>query len=289
MRPASKPWWQQATALVSLSAGGAVTGFSFAPATPAHLASPAGMPIRLMALEHAAQRSAGTGGETADAALRSAIVNVARYYLRMAQTRSPAEMSALIWQSDSIDGADHGPSCGAFASLTLELASHVVGQQSWVTGGSSYPWPLHNWADVRVEPNPDSPGIVSILQDAEAHGRWHPLSERYRPLPGDWVLFDGHVEVVTGYSAGVLHTIGADSGPDLSVNEHEYRDPVGARGVLGFVNNGELPAAGGASSQPAGGGTAGHGPAASNRPAAINPQGASGAQGASGRAPGSGT
>ena len=28
---ASKPWWQQATALVSLSASGAVTGFSFVP------------------------------------------------------------------------------------------------------------------------------------------------------------------------------------------------------------------------------------------------------------------
>ena len=31
MPSASKPWWQQATALVSLGAGGAITGFSFVP------------------------------------------------------------------------------------------------------------------------------------------------------------------------------------------------------------------------------------------------------------------
>ena len=31
MPSASKPWWQQATALVSLGAGGAVTGLSFVP------------------------------------------------------------------------------------------------------------------------------------------------------------------------------------------------------------------------------------------------------------------
>ena len=31
MTTPKRPWWQQATALVSLSAGGAVTGFAFAP------------------------------------------------------------------------------------------------------------------------------------------------------------------------------------------------------------------------------------------------------------------
>ena len=83
--------------------------------------------------------------------LRKAIVNVADYYLRMAESKTPAEMEAIIWRHDSIDGADHGQSCAAFASLTLELAAQVVGQQSWVSGGSSYPWPLHSWADVRVD------------------------------------------------------------------------------------------------------------------------------------------
>ena len=90
--------------------------------------------------------------------LRTAIVNVADYYLRMAQNKTPAEMEAIIWQHDSIDGADHGQSCAAFASLTLELGAQVVGQQSWVSGGGSYPWPLHSWADVRVEPEPGLAG-----------------------------------------------------------------------------------------------------------------------------------
>ena len=241
MLSASKPSWQQVTALVSLSASGTVTGFSFVPHSPADLMSPTSMPVRLMALERSA-RPAASG----DAALRSAIVNVASYYLRMAQDKTPAEMEAIIWQHDSIDGADHGESCAAFASLTLELAAQVVGQQSWVTGGTSYPWPIHTWADVRVDPNPASPDIVSVLQDAEAHRRWHPLGDGYQPQPGDWVLFDGHVEVVTNYAGGVLHTIGGDSLPNFSVNAHTYTGPLAEDGVAGFVNNGDLPAASGA-------------------------------------------
>jgi flagellum-specific peptidoglycan hydrolase FlgJ len=234
---ASKPWWQQVTALVSLSAGGAITGFSFAPKVAADVTSPTSVPMRLLALDQSAQPAPAD-----DTMLRSAIVNVANYYLRMAEGKTSAEMQALIWQHDSIDGVDHGASCAAFASLTLELAAQVVGQQSWVTGGSSYPWPLHEWADVRVDPNPASLGVISILQDAQAHQRWHPLGDGYQPRPGDWVLFDGHVEVVTEAAGGVLHTVGGDSLPDFSINAHEYSDPLGAQGVVGFVNNGQLSA-----------------------------------------------
>jgi hypothetical protein len=158
----------------------------------------------------------------------------------MAQTRTSAEMEALIWQADSIDSADHGESCAAFASLTLALGANAVGQQSWATGGGSYPWPLYQWADVRVEPNPASPNVVSMLQDAQAHHRWHPLGDNYRPQPGDWVLFDGHVEVVTRYTGAVLYTIGGDSLPNLTVNAHKFTAPLAAQGVLGFVNNGDL-------------------------------------------------
>jgi len=233
-----RPWWQQATALVSLSAGGAVTGFAFVPGTADHVASPASIPVTLTALEQSARAAAPD-----DSAARSAIVSVTNYYLQMAQSKTPAEMEALIWQRDSKDGADHGESCAAFASMTLALAAQLVGRQSWVTGGSTYPWPLQDWADVRVDPNPASPGIISILQDAQAHQRWHPLGDGYQPLPGDWVLFDGHVEVVTSYSGGVLSTVGGDSLPNFSVNAHEYAGPLAAQGVAGFVSNGNLPAA----------------------------------------------
>jgi flagellum-specific peptidoglycan hydrolase FlgJ len=232
---AARPWWQQVTALVSVGVGGTVTGFAFVPKAPPNAATPASLPLRLLAY----QQRAGSPRSN-DALLRAAIVNVARYYLRLAEHKSPAEMEALIWQRDSLDGVDHGESCAAFASLTLELGAQAVGQQSWVTGGSTYPWPLHSWADVRVDPNPASPSIVSVLQDAEAHHRWHPLGDGYRPLPGDWVLFSGHVEVVTGYSGGLLHTIGGDSLPNLSVNAHSFPEPLAAQGVTGFVNNGGL-------------------------------------------------
>ena len=237
MRPAPKPRWQQATALVSLGAGGVVTGLSFVPGSPADLTSPATLPFALMALEKSAQAAPSD-----DAMLRSAIVHVARHYLGLAERKTPAEMEAIIWQHDSLDGADHGPSCAAFASLTLELGSHLVGQQSWVTGGTSYPWPLHDWVDARVGPNPASPEVVSVLQDAQHHQRWHALGDGYEPQPGDWVLFDGHVEVVTKYAGGVLHTIGGDSLPNFSVNAHEYPGPLSGQGVVGFVDNGLGPA-----------------------------------------------
>jgi flagellum-specific peptidoglycan hydrolase FlgJ len=232
---ARKQRWQQATALVSLSTAGAMTGIAFAHGTLADMTSPTGMPAHLLAFNKPT-KPASTG----DGALRSAIVSAAKYYLSLAQGKTPAEMEALIWQDASTDGADHGESCAAFASLTLETGAQATGQQSWVTGGSTYPWPLHEWADVRVDPNPESPGIVSVLQDAEVHQRWHPLGDGYTPQPGDWVMFTGHVEVVTKYSGGVLYTIGGDSMPNLSVNAHQYDDPLGAQGVTGFVNNGEL-------------------------------------------------
>src|ERR1700730_201505 len=98
MHSASAPRWQQMTALVSLSTGGAITGFSLVPGTAAaDLTSPAGTPVRLLGMHHPA-RPAHAG----DATLRAAIVNVAHYYLRLARSRTPAEMEALIWQHDSI-------------------------------------------------------------------------------------------------------------------------------------------------------------------------------------------
>jgi hypothetical protein len=128
MHSLSKPWWQQVTALVSLSAGGVITGFSFVPRAAADIKSPSSIPIHLLALKQSNQQATADDGM-----LRSAIVNVANYYLRMAAGKTPAEVEAIIWQHDSVDGIDHGESCAAFASLTLELAAQVVGQQSWVT------------------------------------------------------------------------------------------------------------------------------------------------------------
>jgi flagellum-specific peptidoglycan hydrolase FlgJ len=217
------------------------------------MTSPTSVPLHLLALEQAAQPGTladlAVGGDssarvTSDAQLRAAIVNVAGYYLRLAKTRAPAQMEALIWDKVSSDGADHGPSCAAFASLTLELAAQAVGQQSWVTGGDTYPWPMPEWADVRVDTNPDSPGITSLVADAQAQARWHPLGDGYQPQPGDWAVYDEHVEVVTSYSHGVLDTIGADSLPNLTVNAHSSGAPLAEQGVAGFVDNGNLKPAG---------------------------------------------
>jgi flagellum-specific peptidoglycan hydrolase FlgJ len=242
-----KPWWQQATALVTVSTSGAITGFSFVPAAAAKT-TPASVPLHLLALDQAAQPGTAGKAPASDAQLRAAIVNVAGYYLKLAQTKTPAQVEALIWGKVSGEGTDHGPSCAAFASLTLELAAQATGLRSWVTGGTSYPWPLPAWADVRVDTNPASPLITSVVADARAHGRWHPLSDGYVARPGDWAVYDGHVEVVTSYSGGVLDTIGADSLPGFTLNAHSSAAPLAEQGIAGFVDNGGL--------QPASGGTA---------------------------------
>ena len=249
MRSTRKARWQQATALVSLSTAGAMTGFSVAHGPAADLTSPTSIPVRLLASRQPVKPAAASDG-----ALRAAIVRSAQYYLRLAQSRSPSDMEAMIWQNDSTDGVDHGESCAAFASLALESGARSTGQQSWVTGGTTYPWSVYAWVDSRVDPNPASPGVISILQDAQVHHRWHPLSDGYTPRPGDWVMFGGHVEVVTKYADGVLYTIGGDSGPNLSVNAHQYPAPLAAQGVTGFVNNGVLVSA---VNQTSGGGNAG--------------------------------
>jgi flagellum-specific peptidoglycan hydrolase FlgJ len=237
-----KAWWQQATALVTVSASGVITGFNFVPGT-ATLTTPASVPLHQLALEQAAQPDTAGQATASDAQLRAAIVNVARYYLRLAQTKTPAQMEALIWGEVSSDGTDHGPTCAAFASLTLELAAQTTGLRSWVTGGTTYPWPLPTWADVRVDTNRASPQITSVVADAQAHGRWHSLGDGYIPQPGDWVAYDGHVAVVVTYSGGTLDTIAADSLPDLTVNAHSSSAQLADQGIAGFVDNGNLPLA----------------------------------------------
>ena len=247
MDTTSKPWWQQATALVTVSASGVITGFNFAPAAAAET-TPTSVPLRLLALQQAAQLDTTGKAPASDAQLRAAIVNVANYYLKLAKTKTPAQVEALIWDKVSGEGTDHGPSCAAFASLTLELAAQATGLRSWVTGGTTYPWPLPAWADVRVDTNPASPQVTSMVADAQAHGRWHPLSDDYTPQPGDWAVYDGHVEVVTSYSGGVLDTIGADSLPGFTLNADSSAAPLANQGIVGFVDNGNL--------QPASGSTA---------------------------------
>jgi flagellum-specific peptidoglycan hydrolase FlgJ len=244
MNTASKPWWQQATALVTVSSSGVITGFNFAPAAAAGTA-PSSVPLHLLALQEAARPDAAGKAPASDAQLRAAIVNVAGYYLKLAKTKTPAQVEALIWGAVSSDGTDHGPSCAAFASLTLELAAQTTGLRSWVTGGATYPWPLPAWADVRVNTNPASPQVTSVVADAQAHGRWHPLSDGYSPQPGDWAVYDGHVEVVTSYSGGVLDSIGADSLPGFTLNAHSSAAPLADQGIIGFVDNGNLQSASG--------------------------------------------
>jgi flagellum-specific peptidoglycan hydrolase FlgJ len=245
---------------VTVTTGGVITGLNFVPGTATTMTSPASVPMHLLALEQGAQPGTlsdlAVGGDsstrvTSDAQLRAAIVNVAGYYLRLAKTRTPAQMEALIWDKTSSDGADHGESCAAFASLALELAAQAVGQQSWVSGGETYPWPMPDWADVRVDTNPDSPQITSLVADAQQHDRWHPLGDGYQPQAGDWVVYDGHVEVVTSYANGVLDSIGADSLPGLTVNAHSSAAPLADQGVVGFVNNGNLAQASGKTAAPA--------------------------------------
>ena len=102
-------------------------------------------------------------------------------------------------------------------------------------------------------------------------------------MPGDWVLFDQHVEVVTGDSGGVLHTIGGDSLPNFSVNAHQYPGPLAAQGVAGFVNNGAV----GTAAETAASSGGGTGPAQQAGPAPSPGSGSATASHPGARSPGS--
>ena len=58
MQGTRKARWQQATALVSLSTCGAMTGFSVAHGTVADLTSPSSIPVKLLALNKPASSAA---------------------------------------------------------------------------------------------------------------------------------------------------------------------------------------------------------------------------------------
>ena len=191
------------TALVSLSAGGAITGFSFVPKAAADLTSPTSMPIHLLAL----QQSAQAGRRPIDATLRSAIVNVAHYYLRMAAGQDPGR-----------DGGDHlaarqhrrrrprrvvrgvrqpDPRAGRPGGRPAELGH----RRHAPTRGRCTSGPMSGSTPIR----PRS-ASSRCCRTRRRIGRWHPLGDGYQPQPGDWVLFDGHVEVVTKYARrGAAH------------------------------------------------------------------------------------
>src|SRR5712671_7436328 len=69
VHPVRKPTWQQATALVSLSTCGAMTGFAFAHGTVDDMTSPTRMPVHLMALDKPAKPAKAE--QTGENALRS--------------------------------------------------------------------------------------------------------------------------------------------------------------------------------------------------------------------------
>jgi len=78
VHPARKPTWQQATALVSLSTCGAMTGFAFAHGTVGEVTSPTRIPVGLMALKKPVSPAASSQPSRAMAAsekaMRAAVV-----------------------------------------------------------------------------------------------------------------------------------------------------------------------------------------------------------------------
>ena len=231
MHSVRKPWWQQATALVTVSTGGVITGFNFVPGAAATMTSPsqrAAAPARAGAGGQA--RPGGTGDAQAPAGdrQRGRLLPSARANqdpgpdggadLGQGQRgwRRPRPVVRRVRQPDPRTGRPGGRA----AKLGQRRRRRTRGRcTSGPTSGST---PTRTrWASRRWWP------------DAQAHGRWHPLGDGYQPQPGDWVVFDGHVEVVTSYADGVLDTIGADSLPNLTVNAHSFRRPARAAGRRG--------------------------------------------------------
>ena len=92
-----------------------MTGLAFTQGSAGDLTSPSSAPVKLLALFRL-RKSESSGHRRRRAA--GGDRQVGQHFLRMAEGRTPmAQIEALIWQNDSVGGADHGESCAAFASL----------------------------------------------------------------------------------------------------------------------------------------------------------------------------
>ena len=249
VRPVRKPWWQQATALVTVSTGGVITGFNFVPGAAATMTSPTSVPLHLLALEQAAQPGAlgdlAVGGDsatraTSDAQLRAAIVNVAGVLpaARQDQDAGP-DGGADLGQDQHRRRRPRGvlrrvrqphPRARRAGGRPAELGDRR----------GTYPWPLHEWADVRVDTNPASPASPRWSADAQAHGRWHPLGDGYQPQPGDWAAYDG----TSRSSPATPAACSTPSAPTRCPASRSTRTRPPARSPsrasTGFVDNGNL-------------------------------------------------
>ena len=238
MQPVRKPTWQQATALVSLSTCGAMTGFAFAHGTVGEMTSPTRMPVHLLALEKPAKPAPVQSARTARCGRPSS-----RWPITTSGWPSPRarpkwkRLSGERTASTAWITVNPAPPSPASRSRS---AHRPAGQESWVTGGTTYPWPLHQWADVRVDPNPASPADhLGLAGRAGAS----PLAPARRRLPAT----AGRLGDVRRPRRGGHQVLGRSPlhdrrglEPNLSVNAHTFTGPLAAQGVTGFVNNGEL-------------------------------------------------
>ena len=221
MPSASKPWWQQATALVSLGAGGADHRVLLRPAAGGrpdvadeHAGAPAWPWSTRPSQQHAGRRDAAVGHRQrrqattcrmaeSKTASRDAGDHLAA---RQRRRRRPWRILRGFCQPD------------AGAGRPRRSASRAGSPAAPPTHGRCTTGPMS--ASTPIRRRRASPRSSRTRRHID---RWHALGDGYQPLPGDWVVFDGHVEVVTKYADGLLsHDRRRLRCPDFSVNAHEY-------------------------------------------------------------------
>ena len=147
------------------------------------------------------------------------------------------------------DGAGYGAASKYSADMHHGAEYDCADGVSWWFRHAGLPLPV-------MQPG-DRDGF-SYCPDAWTYARQHGATcWSWQAQPADFALFDwtgdgvaDHVELVESWSAGVLHTIGADSGPSNvdhyrgqgGTHRHTWSAPSGAGNklILGIVNTAKL-------------------------------------------------
>ena len=236
MHSARKPWWQQVTALVTVSTGGVITGFTFVPGAAATMTSPTSVPLHLMALEQAAKpgrrrrRRAALGHRQRRELLPPAGAGQDpgpdggdHLGARQRGRRRPRRVLRRVRQPDAGAGRAGGRASRAGSPAARRTRGRC---RSGPTSGST-----------PIRPRRASPRCSRTLRRITA-GIRSATATSHSPATGC-------CSTATSRSSPATPTVrwtrsGPTRCPNLSVNAHSYPDPLAQQGVEGLSTTASL-------------------------------------------------
>jgi hypothetical protein len=170
-----------------------------------------------------------------------------------APTREAIVAIAQRELNDATRNYEVGTNCSFYGGEMFNWPA-CGGKPGWGGGTASHAWcaafAKYVWREGGVTSYLSQIGGYAESFQAYAinHGTWHSRSSGYTPQPGDAIVFDwdrvagdehpiDHVAIVTGYSAGQVHTIGGNESDRVKTSSYSTSniDIVGYASPVGLV------------------------------------------------------